>query len=173
MIYLFFLVLLILAIVFFIMGLKYLGEATSTKRNKNRKVIEKKCKELISPESQWLQGIKDADATCVCKTYSSSIYCNLKDKEAPLVIFAKMNEDTDAYSRHEFEKSLNEILRDPKCVHYIVQELRDEDADEHYIKSIYEWEFNGQSPELFPLNVDIILSSDYPRIMYFYEWSEE
>lgn len=133
--------------------------------------IEIKQRMLKHPREQWLKDLNNANAKCVWETYTRSLYRNLNNDEVPLVLYGKFNDlPSFLYQRHEFGKSWNEILKDPQCVDYIIQELRDNSADEKFVKSIYKWAMNGQIPNMFPLEIDVLFFSDYPRDIYIYRY---
>ena len=118
---------------------------------------------------QWKQDVQNDGAILEWVNYNRAqcIWRNPDDNKSPMVLYIRLNYDfPHNCQRLTFDKSWNDICRDPRTPDYIAQRFRDGCSDD--VSFVYEWAEKGQDPESAPFDIGDLYFSEYPRDEYVY-----
>lgn len=86
-------------------------------------------KTMAEIEERWRKDAKESGASCWYCDIFKELYVTMNPDE-PLVMFSKRTSwGADGYQRHDFGKTWNEVLQDPKHREYITQRFIDGGMD--------------------------------------------
>lgn len=123
----------------------------------------------MEKEDLFKKEIKEAGAELdwINYNHAQKVWRNPDNNKKPLVLYVELNYDfPNNYERHTFDKSWNEICRDPHTPDFIADCFRDGCADD--VTFVYGWASKGQNPETAPFGIGELYLSDYPREVHVY-----